>query len=133
MFHDTYLCLVESNKQQIEEVKSKTQAENSERQLPCESGFVLCIAPPSFSRGRRIKIKKSLNLKDAGMKENRTKVRKWTRDNRDGVKFVGELVKNKSNLHYTRGIKPKRVMSGGARLSSWTTQLRRNIAAVASG
>ena len=30
MLHDNYLCLVESNKQQIKEVGSKTQAENSE-------------------------------------------------------------------------------------------------------
>ena len=30
MFHDNYLCLVESNKQKIEEVRSKIQAENSE-------------------------------------------------------------------------------------------------------
>ena len=30
MLHDCYLCLMESSKQQIEEVKSKTQAENSE-------------------------------------------------------------------------------------------------------
>ena len=30
MLHDNYLCLMKSNKQQIEEVKSKTQAEISE-------------------------------------------------------------------------------------------------------
>ena len=30
MLHDNYLCLAELNKQQIEEVKSKIQAENSE-------------------------------------------------------------------------------------------------------
>ena len=30
MLHDNYLCLVESNKQQIEEVRRKIQAENSE-------------------------------------------------------------------------------------------------------
>ena len=30
MLHDNYLCLVESNKQQIKEVKSEIQAENSE-------------------------------------------------------------------------------------------------------
>ena len=30
MLHDNYLCLVESNKQQIEEVTSKIQAENLE-------------------------------------------------------------------------------------------------------
>ena len=31
------------------------------RQLLSESGFILCIAPPSLSRDRRIKIKKSIN------------------------------------------------------------------------
>ena len=30
MLHNNYLCLVESNKQQIEEVRSKIQAEYSE-------------------------------------------------------------------------------------------------------
>ena len=30
MLHEIYLCLVESNKQQIEEVRCKIQAENSE-------------------------------------------------------------------------------------------------------
>ena len=30
MLHDNYLCLVESNKQQIEDVGSKIHAENSE-------------------------------------------------------------------------------------------------------
>ena len=30
MLHDNYLCLVESGKQQIKEVGSKTRAENSE-------------------------------------------------------------------------------------------------------
>ena len=61
MLHDNYLCLVESNKQQIEEVGSKIQAENLEtRATPIsESGFVLCIAPSSLSRDRRIKMKKS--------------------------------------------------------------------------
>ena len=62
MLHDNYLCLVESNEQQIEKIKSKIQAENSEtRQLLSESGFVLCIALPSLSRDRRIKTKKSIN------------------------------------------------------------------------
>ena len=42
-----------------------------------------------------------------------------------------------SNLHYTRGIMPKRVTSGGIHLhcpwlNAWATQLRRNIAAVGS-
>ena len=40
--------------------RSKTQPEKSEkRQLLSESGFVLCAAPPSFSRDKRIKMKKS--------------------------------------------------------------------------
>ena len=29
MLYDNYLCLVESNKQQMKEVRSKTQTENS--------------------------------------------------------------------------------------------------------
>ena len=63
MLQDNYLCLVESNKQQIEEVKSKTQAENSDtRRLLSESGFVLFIAPLSFSRDRRIKMNKSSHI-----------------------------------------------------------------------
>ena len=37
-----------------------------------------------------------------------------------------------SNLHCTCGITPKRVTSGGIHLRVWTTQLRRNIAAVAN-
>ena len=62
MLRSNYLCLVEFKKQQIEEVRNKSQAENSEtRATPIsESGFVLCIAPPSLSRDRRIKIKKLL-------------------------------------------------------------------------
>ena len=60
MLHGNYLCLVKFNKQQIEEGKSKIQAENSEKgQLLSESEFVLCIAPRSLSRDRRIKMKKS--------------------------------------------------------------------------
>ena len=55
MLHDNYLCLVESHKQQIEEVRSKIQAENlKQRQLLRESGFVLCRAPPSLSRDWRL-------------------------------------------------------------------------------
>ena len=64
MLHDNYLCLVESNKQQIKEVGSKIQVETrTQRQLLSESGFVLRIAPPSLSRDRRIKLKKSINQK----------------------------------------------------------------------
>ena len=60
MLHDNYLRLVESNKQQIEEVRSKIQG-----QLLSVTGFVLCIAPPSLSRDRRIKMKKSMSLMKA--------------------------------------------------------------------
>ena len=55
MLHNNYLCLVESNKQQIEEVTSKFKRKTrKQRQLLNESGFVLCIAPLSLSRDRRI-------------------------------------------------------------------------------
>ena len=39
---------------------------------------------------------------------------------------------SKSNLHYTRGITPKRVTGGGpiSRLWAWAMQLRRNVIAV---
>ena len=41
-------------------IKTKVQPENLENKLlPRESEFVLCIAPPPFSRDRRIKMKKS--------------------------------------------------------------------------
>ena len=43
--------------------------------------------------------------------------------------------KNKSNLHYTRRTTPKCATSLGGpspRLSAWATQLRRNVATVAS-
>ena len=36
MLHDNYLCLVESNKQQIEKVRSKIQVENSETRATSE-------------------------------------------------------------------------------------------------
>ena len=63
MLHDDYLCLVESGKQQIKEVRRKFKRKTwKQRQLLSESGFVLRIAPPSFSRDRRIKMKKSINL-----------------------------------------------------------------------
>ena len=59
MLYDNYHRVVESDKPQIEAVRSKIQAENSQtrRQLLSESGFVLCIASPSLSRDRRIKMK----------------------------------------------------------------------------
>ena len=59
MLHDDYLCLVESGKQQIKEVRKKFKRKTwKQRQLLSESGFVLRIAPPSLSRDRRIKMKK---------------------------------------------------------------------------
>ena len=46
------------------------------------------------------------------------------------------VIRTKLNLYYTRGITAKRVTSGGAhrgiRSCAWATQLRRNVAAVAS-
>ena len=39
-------------------------------QLLSESGFVLCIAPESFSRDRRIKMKKSLSSRTVELFEN---------------------------------------------------------------
>ena len=62
MLHDDYLCLVESGKQQIKEVRRKFKRKTwKQRQLLSESGFVLRIAPQSLSRDRRIKMKKSIN------------------------------------------------------------------------
>ena len=44
ILYDNYLCWVESNKQQIDEVRSKIQVENSmQEQLLFESRFVLCL------------------------------------------------------------------------------------------
>ena len=61
MLHDDYLCLVESGKQQIKEVKRKFNRKIwKQGQLLSESGFVLRIAPPPLSRDRRIKMKKSI-------------------------------------------------------------------------
>ena len=61
MLHDDYLCLVESGKQQIKEVRKFNRKTWKQRQLLCESGFVVRIAPPPLSRDRRIKMKKSIN------------------------------------------------------------------------
>ena len=47
---DNYLCLVESNKQQIKEIRSRSQLENNGN-----SGFVLRLVPPSLSTDRRIR------------------------------------------------------------------------------
>ena len=55
MRHGNYLCLEEC-KQQEAKFKRKNRKQG---QLLSESGFVLCIAPSSLSRDRRIKIKKS--------------------------------------------------------------------------
>ena len=62
MLHDDYLCLVESGKQQIKEIRRKFNRKTwRQRQLLSKSGFVLHIAPPPLSRDRRIKMKKSIN------------------------------------------------------------------------
>ena len=51
MLHDDYLCLVESGKQQIKEVRRNFNRKTwKQRQLLSESGFVLRIAPPPLSR-----------------------------------------------------------------------------------
>ena len=60
MIHDYDPCLVESDKQQIKEVRSKTQPETGK--LLSESGFVPRVAPPSLSRDRRIKNKEIAKL-----------------------------------------------------------------------
>ena len=61
MLHDDYLCLVESGKQQMKKVTRKFKWKTwKQRQLLSESGFVLRTAPPSLSRDRRIKMKKSI-------------------------------------------------------------------------
>ena len=66
----TQTLLLRPSKQQIEEVKSKIQAENSETRATPKRvpGFVLCIAPPSLSRGRRIKMEKSIKIHDVSRK-----------------------------------------------------------------
>ena len=71
MLHGNYLCLEECNKTQIEEVRSKIQAEKSEiRATPkrvWNCGFVLSMASPSLSRDRRIKIKEIIIIKYGGV------------------------------------------------------------------
>ena len=60
MLHDDYLCLVESGKQQIKEVRRKLNRKTWKPwQLLSESGFVLRTAPPPLSSDRGIKMKKS--------------------------------------------------------------------------
>ena len=49
MLHNDYLCLVESGKQQIKEVKKKFNRKIwKQTQLLSKSGFVLCIAPQGW-------------------------------------------------------------------------------------
>ena len=52
----------------------------------------------------------------------------------EDVRLIANESNQKSNLHYTRGITPKRVTSGGAHLRGLAPglQLRRNVTAVAS-
>ena len=60
MFHDDNLCLEESGKQQIKEIRRKfTRKTWKKRQLLSEFEFVLRIAFPPLSRDGRIKMKKS--------------------------------------------------------------------------
>ena len=64
MLHDDYVCLVESGKQQIKEVRGKFNRKTwKHKQLLSESGFVLRIAPPLRSCVRKIKMKKSNQTK----------------------------------------------------------------------
>ena len=51
MLYDDYLCLVESGKQQIKEVRRKfNRKTRKQTQLLGESGFILRIAPTPLSR-----------------------------------------------------------------------------------
>ena len=73
MLHSNYLCLEEFK--QIEEVRSKIQAQKSEtratpRRVRFHAGLVPCIAPPSLSRDRRIKMKKSSSRTDELFEKN---------------------------------------------------------------
>ena len=62
MLHDDYLYLVESGKQQIQEVRRKFNWKTwKQMQLPSKSRFVLRVASLLLSRDRRIKMKKSIN------------------------------------------------------------------------
>jgi len=53
--YDDYLCLVASNKQQIQETTGKV----GNGQLLSECGFVQIIVPPSLSRDRRIRMEQN--------------------------------------------------------------------------
>jgi len=59
--YDDYLCLVASNKQQIQwsEVK-ETNGKLENGQLLSGCGFVQNIAPPSLSRDRKINMEKKI-------------------------------------------------------------------------
>ena len=59
--NDNYLCLVDSNKQQIEDVRSITPAENSETKATLKRVWIRPMHSASVvSRDNRIKMKKSL-------------------------------------------------------------------------
>ena len=63
MLQVDFLSVVESEKQQIKEVKSQPLTKKLGNKSINESGFVLSISPPTLSRDRRIKMKKSdINL-----------------------------------------------------------------------
>ena len=62
MLYDNYPCLVESNNQQIKEVRSKTQPKTGKQtQVLRESEFGLRIAPSLLSHDRKMKMKMSIN------------------------------------------------------------------------
>ena len=54
IFRD-YFCVVESNKQQIKEIRSKSKLENKGNFFTSESGFVSHLVAPSLSLDRRIR------------------------------------------------------------------------------
>ena len=49
MLHGSYLCSVESNKQQIEEVRSTIQAENSETRATPKRAWIRPMHSPSVA------------------------------------------------------------------------------------
>ena len=85
MLHDNYLCLVEFNKQQIKEVRSETQPENSETKTTRERVWIRPTPmniPPSLSCDKRIKMKKSdhgLFFRSAMMKGRGFTANSWFR------------------------------------------------------
>ena len=63
MLYDNYLSLLGEieTSSQLKQSEAKLQPKTRKQgQLLCESGYVLRIAPTSFSRDRRIKMKKSI-------------------------------------------------------------------------